>query len=73
MRMLLLATALLALPASASAMSCSARHKVCLNVCATQYAKSPGCTRHCGEALPVCMKTGCWKTPQSDKCGYSKG
>jgi hypothetical protein len=60
-------------PSKSSAMTCWARHKVCLNVCATQYAKFPGCTRYCGDALPVCLSTGCWKTPQSDKCGYSKG
>jgi len=73
MKSFMIALALFMLPTSSFAMSCSARHKVCLNVCETQYAKRPGCTSYCAEALPVCMSTGCWKTPQTNKCGYSKG
>jgi hypothetical protein len=56
----------------ANAMSCSQRHQVCLKYCADQYAKYPGCTVNCGEALPKCMSNGCWVTPQANKCGYSK-
>jgi hypothetical protein len=56
----------------ANAMSCSQRHQVCLKYCVDQYAKYPGCTANCGEALPRCMSNGCWVTPRANKCGYSK-
>ncbi len=58
--------------ADANAMSCSQRHQVCLKYCADQYAKFPGCTVNCADALPKCMANGCWVTPQANKCGYSK-
>jgi hypothetical protein len=60
-----------AAPASA-ATTCTARHKACLNVCATQYAKSGRCTGYCAEALPKCLSTGCWVSPQANECGHIK-
>jgi hypothetical protein len=56
----------------ANATSCSQRHQFCLKICADKYAKSPACTVNCGEALPKCMSSGCWVTPGTNKCGYSK-
>ncbi len=55
-----------------AAMSCSARHKVCLNYCAKNYPNQQGCTVNCGNALPQCQQSGCWVTPQENKCGYAK-
>lgn len=53
------------------AMTCTARHKECIEFC--QKGRPGSCTNYCATALPTCMQTGCWKTPQSNKCGYSKG
>lgn len=58
-------------PAGA-AQTCSARHAVCLGVCATLYARDPGCTRFCADALLQCLRTGCWVTPQANECGKTK-
>ncbi len=55
-----------------AATTCTQRHATCLNVCATQYAKSGRCTGYCATALPKCLSTGCWVTPQSNKCGHGK-
>lgn len=55
--------------APAAAVSCTQRHGICLKNCASRTAV---CTNACAEALPKCRSTGCWVTPQSSKCGYSK-
>jgi hypothetical protein len=57
---------------NAKATSCSQIHQFCLKNCADKYAKSPRCTVFCGEALPKCISTGCFVTPQANKCGLSK-
>ena len=58
----------------AQAMSCSARHAVCIKFCGDTYkGTQTKCSTNCSEALPVCQASGCWKTPMSSKCGYTKG
>ncbi|MFZ5733374.1 MAG: hypothetical protein ACOY4O_11595 [Pseudomonadota bacterium] len=66
----LAALMLAALADAATAASCTQRHALCLKNCASRTAV---CTNACAEALPKCRSTGCWVTPQSNKCGYSKG
>jgi hypothetical protein len=62
-----------AVPAQA-AMTCSARHQVCLDFCAKTYkGTSNKCSTSCAEALPRCQQDGCWVVPMSNKCGYVKG
>ncbi|GJD52205.1 hypothetical protein OPKNFCMD_4967 [Methylobacterium crusticola] len=60
------------LPAHA-AMSCSQRNEQCMAFCTKQFKRQTGCTSKCADALPQCMSSGCWNTPMSNKCGYTKG
>ena len=56
--------------APASALTCTQRHQECIKNCAS---RTQGCSTVCAEALPKCQSTGCWVTPQANKCGYTKG
>jgi hypothetical protein len=58
-------------PASA-ALTCTQRHKVCLDYCETNYKRSPGCTGKCAQALPNCLSTGCWVNGFAKDCGHPK-
>jgi hypothetical protein len=56
-----------------AAMTCTQKNKVCIDYCAHRYTKSSsGCTHHCADAMPICMSTGCWKTPLQNQCGITK-
>lgn len=63
----------LAGPAFAAPKTCTGRQKVCLDYCAKNYAKSPGCTSNCGDSINECMSTGCWSSKLVAKeCGFAK-
>ena len=63
----------IAIPSAAFATTCTARQKTCSDICAKNWNR-PGsnCLSYCAAALPQCLQTGCWNTPESNKCGYTK-
>jgi hypothetical protein len=59
-----------ALPAGASAETCTNRQLICFDYCARNYNDAPRCVDGCKHLLAQCFSTGCWESKiTARRCG----